>query len=83
MDIIYTFRTDTATAVYNLEADGNNNYYVSSGRVLVHNQCSQSLVKTIRNSNNKVNYLKELVKSDKSPSWMKQWLKEGKNPPGY
>jgi len=56
---------------------------VSSGRVLVHNQCSQSLVKTIRNSNNKVNYLKELVKSDKSPSWMKQWLKEGKNPPGY
>ena len=26
LDSIYTFRTDTATAVYNLEASGNHNY---------------------------------------------------------
>ena len=40
-------------------------------------------MKTLRNQSNKVKYLKELAKSDKTPSWMKQWLKEGKNPPGY
>lgn len=32
-----TFRTDTATAVYNLEVVGNHNYYVSASKVLVHN----------------------------------------------
>jgi hypothetical protein len=38
LDSIYTFRTNTATAVYNLEADGNHNYYVSASGVLVHNK---------------------------------------------
>jgi len=42
IDSIYAFRNDTATAVYNLEADGNHNYYVSAGGVLVHN-CGKEL----------------------------------------
>jgi len=37
IDSIFAFRTDTATAVYNLEASGNHNYYVSASGVLVHN----------------------------------------------
>lgn len=39
----YTYRTDTATAVYNLEANGNHNYYVSPSGVLVHN-CETKLL---------------------------------------
>jgi RHS repeat-associated protein len=31
----------------------------------------------------KRNFLKKLAASDKTPSWMKQWLSKGKNPPGY
>ncbi len=37
IDSVYRFKTDTATAVYNLEASGNYNYYVSASKVLVHN----------------------------------------------
>jgi hypothetical protein len=44
IDSIYTFRSYSATAVYNLEADGNYNYYVSTSVVLVHNQCSQNII---------------------------------------
>ncbi|MDT3738620.1 MAG: polymorphic toxin-type HINT domain-containing protein [Candidatus Kapabacteria bacterium] len=47
LDSIYTFRTDTATAVYNLEADGNHNYYVSAGGVLVHNKDLYSVYRGI------------------------------------
>ncbi len=38
LDSIYTFRTETPTAVYNLEAADNHNYYVSESGVLVHNK---------------------------------------------
>ena len=37
IDSVYKFKTDTATAVYNLEAVKNHNYYVSASKVLVHN----------------------------------------------
>jgi intein/homing endonuclease len=35
IDRSYAFRTDTTTAVYNLEASGNHNYYVSASKVLL------------------------------------------------
>ena len=38
IDSVYKFKTDTATAVYNLESSGNHNYYVSASKVLVHNK---------------------------------------------
>jgi len=37
IDSIFSFRTDTATAVYNLEVADNSYYYVSASGVLVHN----------------------------------------------
>ncbi len=37
IDSLFQFRTDTATTVYNLEVAGNNDYYVSASKVLVHN----------------------------------------------
>ena len=37
LDSVFKFKTDTATVVYNFETAGNHNYYVSSGKVLVHN----------------------------------------------
>lgn len=43
---ILTFRTDTATTVYNLEVAGNSNFYVSIGRVLVHN-CEEGLIRIV------------------------------------
>ncbi len=60
LDIIYTFRTDTATAVYNLEADGNNNYYVSVSGLLVHNQCYKNILSLAKKFN-----LNEIVKQQK------------------
>jgi hypothetical protein len=57
LDSIYTFRTDTATAVYNLETDGNHNYYVSASGVLVQN-CSKitpSELKRLENATTRVN----------------------------
>jgi hypothetical protein len=36
IDSCFSFRVDTATAVYNLEVAGNSNYYVSASAVLVH-----------------------------------------------
>tara|TARA_R110000868_G_scaffold411633_1_gene706559 strand:- start:1196 stop:1981 length:786 start_codon:yes stop_codon:yes gene_type:complete len=36
-----------------------------------------------RNSSTKRNFLKGLANDLKTPSWMKQWLKKGRNPPGY
>jgi hypothetical protein len=47
IDSVYTFRTDTATVVYNLEASGNHNYYVSASKVLVHNKDLYSVYKGI------------------------------------
>ena len=38
IDSVYKFKTDTATAVYNLEASASHNYYVSASKVLVHNK---------------------------------------------
>jgi hypothetical protein len=35
IDSNFSFSTDTATAVYNLEVAGNSNYYVSASGVLV------------------------------------------------
>jgi intein/homing endonuclease len=37
IDSCFSFKADTATAVYNLEVAGNSNYYVSASGVLVHN----------------------------------------------
>jgi hypothetical protein len=37
IDSTFSFRADTATAVYNLEVAGNSNYFVSASAVLVHN----------------------------------------------
>lgn len=37
IDSIHSFRTDTATKVYNLEVKSNNNFYISASKVLVHN----------------------------------------------
>jgi hypothetical protein len=42
IDGIYSFKTNTATKVYNLEVEGNNDYYVSASGVLVHN-CNKVL----------------------------------------
>jgi hypothetical protein len=53
LDSTFSFRTETATAVYNLEAAGNHNYYVSARGVLVHNQCAPSF-SGIKNALNKV-----------------------------
>jgi hypothetical protein len=39
IDSVYKFHTDTAMAVYNLEAAGNHNYYVSASKALAHNEC--------------------------------------------
>ena len=44
LDSIFAFRTDTAVAVYNLEASGNHNYYVSESGVLVHNSCAEEFL---------------------------------------
>lgn len=57
LDSIFAFRTDTATAVYNLEADGNHNFYVSASGVLVHNQCKAgftSFIKKLANGSAKM-----------------------------
>jgi RHS repeat-associated protein len=40
-------------------------------------------IKALRSISQKKEFLKELGKSGKVASWMKQWLKKGKNPPGY
>ena len=37
IDSLSKFKTDTATTVYNLEVAGNNDFYVSESKVLVHN----------------------------------------------
>lgn len=49
-DSVYKFKTDTATAVYNLEASGNHNYYVSASKVLVHNCNFKSVEEVIKNA---------------------------------
>ncbi len=49
IDSVYQFKTDTATAVYNLEVAGNSNYYVSASGVLVHN-CETKLLGSARNN---------------------------------
>lgn len=52
IDSIYAFSTDTATKVYNLEVAGNNDFYVSSAKVLVHN-CETKLLPKFTESTNK------------------------------
>ena len=47
IDSLYQFRTDTATTVYNLEVAGNNDFYISASKVLVHN-CETGLLNTAR-----------------------------------
>jgi hypothetical protein len=40
-------------------------------------------VQVTRSVAQKKSFLKLLAANDKTPSWMKQWLKQGKVPPGY
>jgi len=38
---------------------------------------------TARSSGARAQYLRSLVDDYRTPSWMKQWLKQGRTPPGY
>jgi hypothetical protein len=38
---------------------------------------------TRRTPGPKIDFLKQQAKSDKTPTWMKPWLEQGRNPPGY
>jgi hypothetical protein len=44
VDSVYSFKTDTATRVYNLDVAGNHDFYVTASRVLVHNCENSNLV---------------------------------------
>jgi hypothetical protein len=39
--------------------------------------------KAARTPGPKIDFLKQQAKNDKTPSWMKTWLEQGRNPPGY
>jgi hypothetical protein len=70
IDSIFSFKTDTATKVYNLKVAGNNDYYVSNTKVLVHNQCK----------NSSPNQFRQLISKDKAPKSIEAIGTEGRMP---
>jgi RHS repeat-associated protein len=76
IDSVYKFHTDTATAVYNLEAAGNHNYYVAKTKVLAHN-CENISKVTSRISRKGEKAIEVIYKDgsiiDINPSRVKKW----------
>jgi RHS repeat-associated protein len=68
-------RTERVERTYNFEVEGFHTYFVGESGAWVHNACRSAAQRSA--------FLRQLANHPNTPSWMRQWLSQGRSPPGY
>ncbi len=75
VEVVSVIATDRLSDTYNFEVEGFHTYFVGEAGVWVHNVCRSWAQRSA--------FLRQLADHRNTPSWMKQWLSQGRSPPGY